>query len=77
VKGIKDISEVSTKNTFLITYKNPYNEDAVPAEVCFTGKEEIIQGINLGVRLGLKMTFFATDEDVFKFATEYLNHYTT
>lgn len=75
--GVKDLSEVSLKDTLLITYKNPFNDEADPADICFVGKREIIQGIKLGVRLGLDMKFFSTDKEILDFAGEYFDHYTS
>lgn len=75
--ALKDITEVELKNTLLITYKNPFCEDSSPSDMCFAGKKEIIQGIKLGVRLGLDMKFFSTDKEILDFAGEFLSQYTS
>lgn len=79
-----DISDINMDNTLLITYENPFivPEHNLPrtyeiADMCFKGKKEAIQGIKLGVRLGLKMKFFSTDHEMLDFAEEFYKHYTS
>ena len=74
---MESIAAISLNQTLLITYSNPFNEHSESADLCFVGRTEIIQGIKLGVRLGLKMNFFSTDREIIKFAGEFLEHYTS
>ena len=74
---MESIAAISLDQTLLITYLNPFNEHSESADLCFRGRTDIIQGIKLGVRLGLKMKFFSADREMLDFAERFLEHYTT